>query len=252
MPRLRRAALILLVVWLAAQPSARGALRALLEFPLTALRAAATAVATLPRLPRLLREQQRLAERSAQQQVELARLREALREDEAAARLARAWPAGGTPAKVIGRSFVPTQQSIMLNRGSRDGLRVGGALLDDAGLVGRVAELGDGHALALLITDAQSRVAGLVDRSRETGLVVGRGPGVCELTYLEADADIEPGDRVVSAGLGETVPKGLALGTVVRVARDHARGSARAWLRPAARLGRLEDVWCLPPEPTGP
>jgi rod shape-determining protein MreC len=177
--------------------------------------------------------------------VEVAQLREALRQAQAAQGLSEVWPAQGLLARVVGRSLVPTQHSIVLNRGGRDGLQAGSVLLDPLGVVGRVAELSGGQATALLITDVRSRLGGLVERSRELGLVVGRGRGLCELIYLEADADVEPGDQVVTAGLSDEVPKGLALGTVVRVARDAALGSARAWVRPAARLGRLEDVWCV-------
>jgi rod shape-determining protein MreC len=99
----------------------------------------------------------------------------------------------------------------------------------------------------MLLTDPDSRVAGLVDRSRETGLLVGRAGGRCEFMYLDVDADIQDGDRIVTAGLGGPFPKGLFLGRVARVVRDELTGSARASVVPAARLGRLEEVLCLPP-----
>ena len=65
--------------------------------------------------------------------------------------------------------------------------------------------------------------------------------------YLDADAQLEPGDRVVTAGLGGPFPKGLLLGTVVRVTRQELSGSAYAVVAPAARLGRVEEVLVLPP-----
>ena len=89
-------------------------------------------------------------------------------------------------------------------------------------------------------------MAALVERSRETGLVVGRGSGVCELIYLDQDADVQEGDRILTAGLGGTFPKGLVLGTVTRVVRDETSGSARAIVAPAAHLSRLEEVLCIP------
>lgn len=242
---MRRGAAVALVIAACAVPAARGAVLSVLELPLTVLRGAAAALINLPRVPELLRDHDRLAQESAQRQVEVAQLREALRQAEVARGLSEVWPAEGLLASVVGRSLEPTQHSLVLNRGARDGLRPGSVLLDQSGVVGRVAEVSGGHATALLITDVRSRLGGLVERSREMGLVVGRGRGLCELIYLEADADVEPGDQVVTAGLSEDLPKGLALGTVVRVARDASQGSARAWVRPAARLGRLEDVWCL-------
>ena len=61
-----------------------------------------------------------------------------------------------------------------------------------------------------------------------------------------ADADLELGDQIVTAGLGGPFPKGVQLGTVTRIVRDPLTGVARASVTPAARLGRLEEVLCLP------
>ena len=84
-------------------------------------------------------------------------------------------------------------------------------------------------------------------RSRESGLVVGTGGRWCELRYLDAEADVEVGDRVLTAGLEGAFPKGLLIGTVAKVERQESRGLLRAWVRPAVRINRLEDVLCLAP-----
>ncbi|MBI2174326.1 MAG: hypothetical protein HYU33_03940, partial [Candidatus Omnitrophica bacterium] len=96
--------------------------------------------------------------------------------------------------------------------------------------------------------DSESRIGGLIERSREMGLLVGRTRGVCELIYLDADADVQEQDRVVSAGLNPQTPKGLLLGTVHRVIRDPLRGMTKAEVIPAVRFGRIEDVLCLLPQ----
>ena len=97
-----------------------------------------------------------------------------------------------------------------------------------------------------MLTDPESRVAGVVERSRETGLLVGQGNGACELLYLDPDADVKEGDRVVTAGLGGPFPKGLVLGVVTRVIKEEETGTLRAAVRPSVRLGQVEDVLCLP------
>jgi len=68
---------------------------------------------------------------------------------------------------------------------------------------------------------------------------------VLRLRYLDLDADVEEGDRVVTAGLGDAVPKGLPVAVVTRVERDALRGTAQAAAKPTADLGRLEEVLCL-------
>ena len=159
-----------------------------------------------------------------------------------------AWPsAGGQLAGALARSPLPTQQTLLIDRGRRHGISEAGLVVDAQGVVGRVLEAHAATALVLLLTDPNSRIAALVERSRETGLLIGRGFYECQLTYLGLDADIQAGDRVVTAGLGGAVPKGLLLGTVTKVERLERFGATRATIRPAAALGRLEEVLCLPP-----
>ena len=120
-------------------------------------------------------------------------------------------------------------------------------IVDETGVIGRVVDVQPATCLVMLLTDPDSRVAALVERSRETGLLVGQGSGRCAFTYVAADADLREGDRIVTAGLGGPFPKGLLLGTVAHLTRDELSGSATASVIPAARLNRLEEVLCLSP-----
>ena len=238
---------LLLGAALAFQASIRQSALALLRLPFTVTRSAVLTLITLTRVPGLARENERLRVELMQRQVELSALQEALRRGAAAHALTASVPSvKGIVGSVIGRSTIPTQQTVLLNQGERHGLTVESVILDASGLIGRVTELHPTTALVTLLTDPDSRIAALVERSRETGLLVGRGRGRCELIYLEADADLEAGDRIVTAGLGGPFPKGVLLGTAVRVVRDERAGAAWASVEPAARLGRLEEVLCLP------
>jgi rod shape-determining protein MreC len=228
-------------------PLRRAALT-LLRLPFTILSTGVRILVLLPRLPGLAQENDALRIELAQRQLEVSRIQEALRRAGQAAVLAGLAPTGrAVMASVIGRSTLPGQHTVLLDRGAQDGLTVDTVIVDASGLIGRVVELHPASCLVLLLTDPESRVAGLVERSRETGLLVGRGWGHCDFVYLETGADIEEGDRVVTAGLGGPFPKGLLLGTVLRVDRDDVTGSARAAIEPAARLSRLEEVLCVHP-----
>ena len=219
-----------------------------LRFPFTVTTTCVRILIALPRLPALTRENAALHSDVLRQQLENAQLREALRHLQQARGLLEAVPSPpkGIVARVIGRSTIPTQQTMLLDKGARDGLGVDHVILDASGVVGRVIEVHPATALVLLLTDPESRVAGVAERSRETGLLVGGARGQCELIYLDVDADLQAGDRVMTAGLGGPFPKGLLLGYAVRMFRDEESGSARASVRPAARLGQLEEVLCLP------
>ena len=231
------------------QPLRRATLT-ILRFPFTVTKAAVRTVVTLPRLPSLAEENAHLRCALLARQLETAQLREALRHVQQAEALLQATPfPQGLAAAVIGRSLIPTQQTLLLDQGERRGLTLESVILDADGVIGRVTELHPDTALVTLLTDPESRVAGVVERSRETGVLVGRGQGLCEFIYLDANADVQAGDRVVTAGLGGHMPKGLLLGYVVRFSRDEEAGSAWASVKPAAHLGRSEEVLCLPSSP---
>ena len=214
----------------------------------------------LPQLPRLTAEHDELRRQLSAAQVELAQAKETLRQTSSAEDLMRSAGlptphltrlAGGPPhavvASVIGRTLLPTQQSVILNRGAKDGVVVGSLLMSAEGLVGRVIEATPTTSVGLLLTDADSRVACLIERTRETGLLAGTSGSWCQLLYLDSDADLVAGDRVVTAGLGEGFPKGLPVGIVAEVVRGRGGMPRSARVRPAAVLRHLEDVLIIPP-----
>ena len=218
---------------------------AVLRFPFTVVTTAVDVFRELPRLPSLARDNSALRAELLQRQLEVARLEEVVRRADQATALAATPPSEGVMANVIGRSLIPTQHTILLDRGERQGLVLGAAVVHASGVVGRITELHPASALVTLLTDPESRVAGLVERSRETGLLIGQGHGSCELIYLDSGADIKEGDRIVTAGLGGLFPKGLLLGTVARVVKEEETGTLRASIRPAARLSQVEEALCL-------
>jgi len=227
------------------EPIRREALT-ILRWPFAVTKGAVDALLLLPRLPSLAEENSRLRTTLMQREVEAAQLREQVRHTQQAQALTSALAAEpGMVASVIGRSLVPTQLTVLLDKGQRDGLTLESVAVDTSGVIGRIAELHPTTSLLLLVTDAESRVAAMVERSREIGLLVGRPPGSCELIYLDVRADVQEGDRVVTASLGGPFPKGLLLGTVREVVRDETSGSAWARVDPAARLSRLENVLCV-------
>ncbi len=227
--------------------SFRQFLYAVVRAPLTLVQSIAQTVAWLPSLPSLSREQAALRQELTARQLEVIRLRETIRQLTQAARLNEARPGNGVVAAVLGRTILPTEHVILLNRGRRDGVVVDSIIVDVRGLVGRILHVHPTTSTAILLTDPSHRVAGLLSRSRDSGLVVGRGGALLEFVYLDLDAEIDVGDQVVTAGIGGPFPKGLPIGTIVRIERDERQASTRAWIRPAVKLRQLEEVLCVPP-----
>jgi len=217
------------------------------RFPYAVVKTAVSSALLLPRLPALTNENAVLRAELSQIQLELASAREAVHQSARVAALTSAVASKGLVASVIGRSTIPTQQLVLLNRGARDGVTLDHVVVDASGVVGRVTEVTRSTAMVTLVTDPDSRIAALVERSREAGLLVGRGRSVCDLIYLDIDADIQAGDRVMTAGLSGSFPKGLRLGEVTSVQRDAVAGTTIARVHPSARIGQLEDVLCVAP-----
>jgi rod shape-determining protein MreC len=237
---------VLILLLLVFRDPVRHAAFGIIRFPFALLKRSVAVLITLPRLPDLSQENAALQADLTQQRLLLAQLQEAARRAQQTQTLQALAPSsGGVVASVIGRSGVPTQHTLLLDKGRRHGLTLESAVLDAEGLVGRVVELHEATCLVMLLTDPESRVAGLVERSRESGLLVGQGRGSCEFMYLDIEADIQEGDRILTAGLGGPFPKGLRLGTVVRVHRDEQAGTTSAWVKPSAHLNRAEEVLCL-------
>ena len=114
------------------------------------------------------------------------------------------------------------------------------------GAVGRVIYADGGFATVLLLTDANSGVAGIVQRSRTEGMLLGRGRERLEWAYVSRFADVALGDWVVTSGLDGIFPPGYTLGHVVHVRMETSEtASSEILVRPAVDFLGLEEVLVL-------
>ncbi|TNE37327.1 MAG: rod shape-determining protein MreC [Alphaproteobacteria bacterium] len=120
-------------------------------------------------------------------------------------------------ARVVGDSGGPFVRTLLLNAGRRDGVRVGQAVVASLGLVGRIAEVGERSARVLLLTDLNSRIPVVLEKSRYKGILVGDNSSAPLLEFLPATAHVAPGDRVVTSGDGGMLPAGRQIGIVASV-----------------------------------
>jgi len=147
-----------------------------------------------------------------------------------------------TPCEVIGREHDLWSRSILLDKGSADGIAVGQAVMTPVGLAGRITQVSPGTSRAMLVTDPSFRVAATVTRLRMTGLAVGHSPGECRLTYLPPDAEVQSGDIVVTAGGVSFCPGGIPIGSITGSDESQADLYRSARFKPAVELSALEEV----------
>jgi rod shape-determining protein MreC len=160
-----------------------------------------------------------------------------------------------TTARVVGDAAGPFVHSLLIDAGAERGVRKGMAALTPEGLVGRVVSVGRSSARVLLLTDYNSKIPVVVERSRDHAILEGDSGAEPALRFLPITARPEVGDMVLTSGDGGLVPPGLAIGRVSAVAEG-----GEVSVRPFVDWSRLDYVSVLlyeglpPPEadPTAP
>ncbi len=117
---------------------------------------------------------------------------------------------------VLADSGSPFRQSVLLNVGSRDGIKDGWATMDGLGLVGRISGVGKNTARVILLTDSNSRIPVTIQPSGQRAILVGDNSARPPIEFLEKPELVRPGDRVVTSGDGGVFPSGLLVGQVAK------------------------------------
>ena len=153
-------------------------------------------------------------------------------------------------AKVIARAPGQWFETFSINRGNRNGVAVGMAVVNGDGLIGRVYEVGTNWAKVICIIDPRSSVACMVQNTRDNGIMRGQvlandSAAQCYVYYLPNLNSVVPGDAVITSGTDSLYPKGLYIGTVTAVSMDGGSEGRYAIITPAADFHHLEDVYVL-------
>ena len=126
-------------------------------------------------------------------------------------------------ARVIANSGGAYVRNLMVDAGSDAGIARGQAAITGTGLVGRVAEVGTRAARILLITDLNSHVPVIVERSRQRAILSGDNSERPLLRYLDPDGTVKIGDRIVTSGEGGVFPPGLPVGVIAAIGGEAPR-----------------------------
>ena len=176
------------------------------------------------------------------------------------ARAARPLPGaiGGaaTAVEVLYTGRDPFTQKVFVNRGTDAGIHAGFAVIDELGVVGQVTRVFPGMAEVTLVTDKDHAVPVRVERSGVRSVFFGAGAGrPPELRFMAPNADIRPGDKLVTSGIDGTYPPGLAVAQVEAVNRETGQMFAKITVRPLAGPDRSLHLLVLgqgaaqPPRP---
>lgn len=139
-------------------------------------------------------------------------------------------------ARVVADAGGAYARAVLIATGPQTPVAKGQVALDARGLVGRVTDVGARSARVLLVTDINSRIPVVVERTRATAILTGtNGPRPRLAHWLDGTAPPQPGDRIVTAAQANAFPPGLPVGVVVA-------GRSGLEVEPFADLDRLEIV----------
>lgn len=154
-------------------------------------------------------------------------------------------------ASVIGWLPSPHHDTLIVGRGTRDGVKAKNVVRTSGGLVGTVMEAGPVSCEVLLLSDPTSQVSAKIWRNNKAtpalGIVQGTGrDGVLQMVYLKREDDVKPGDVVMSSGYGGVVAPDIPIGVVKSVGEDKPRFLKWAEVTPSAPSpGDLREVFLL-------
>jgi len=152
-------------------------------------------------------------------------------------------------AEIVSIDMNPYRNLIVVNRGGKDGVYVGQALIDADGIIGQIIRDRYYTAEAMLVTDVDHALPVELARNRLRSIAVGTGElDRLSLPYLPSNADVREGDLLVTSGLGGTFPPGYPVGVIRSVNLVTGQPFLEIDAEPAAALNRIREVLLVTPE----
>ena len=154
-------------------------------------------------------------------------------------------------AEVMYEAADPYSRKVFIDRGQTQGVSPGSPVINDAGVLGQVTRLYPLTAEVTLLVDKDAAIPVLNNRTQQRSVAFGglqlSGGGAMELRFLSGNADVKPGDEMVTSGIDGVYPPGLPVGRVATVDRRADATFARILVEPAARADAVRHVLVLEP-----
>lgn len=148
------------------------------------------------------------------------------------------------PANVISEDPKGVERILIIDQGHDAGIRIGMAVVSPEFFVGQVTNVDDNRARVTLALDASAQIGGMLQDSGAEGVVYGRwqAGGLIEMRHIDADAEVEEGELVITSGRTARVPPGLIIGQVSEVELDMQADTQTVALTPMLDFRALQSV----------
>ena len=146
-------------------------------------------------------------------------------------------------ADIVSLDATDYARRVILNAGSRRGVRPKDVVYTAHGVVGHVITVSPFSCVVLLLTDRKSGAGAMTSRTMAKGVVKGTGDPICKMEYVDFHADVREGDLVVTSGDSTIFPRGLVIGRVLKVEKNKTYSSMNAYIDPAVPFDQISAVW---------
>ncbi len=166
-------------------------------------------------------------------------------------------PMSTISARIIGRNASNWYRAVIIDRGGHDGLQPEMGVITPSGVVGRVVTVNPTTAIVLLLSDPNVAITGMLQNTRDEGIIQGTPQGNIHMKYLPPLSPVQTGDVVVTSGLTDDFPRGLQIGKIERVTKGATDLFQSAEIAPEVDFLKLEGVLVItsfgptpPPSPS--
>ena len=145
-------------------------------------------------------------------------------------------------AHIIGRNVSNWYRAIVIDKGASDGIHEEMGVITDAGVVGRVVRVNPTTSVVLLLSDPNVAITGMIQTTREEGIIQGTPQGNIHMKYLPPLSSVQVGDAVVTSGLTDDFPRGLYIGQIQQVTKAPTDLFQSGAVTPIVDFSKLEGV----------
>jgi rod shape-determining protein MreC len=151
-------------------------------------------------------------------------------------------PMKTVPARIIGRNVSNWYRAIVIDKGQQDGIAPEMGVITEAGVVGRIIRVNPRTSVVLLLSDPNVAITGMVQKSRDEGIIQGTPQGGVHMKYLPPLSSVQTGDSVVTSGLTGDFPRGLQIGYIQNITKADTDLFQSGDIIPKVDFAKLEGV----------
>ena len=148
-------------------------------------------------------------------------------------------------ARVIGQDPFPDYNLITVDKGQKDGVQKHQPALVETGVIGYVLRVQKSTSQILLLTNRNSVLPAIVQRSRVHGIIEGHTPRLYHLKYLQNEDDIAVGDNIITSGIDQNFPTGLPIGIVSQIKKDKYGLNPIIEVLPSVHFSNIEELFII-------